>query len=112
MDWWYRGDDDDDDDDGDDDDDDGVLVPLGVIALALLGQATLIFYFVYAFVESDISELGKMTHSDIWRMISSFSADMAKAISAPSSAVFTRTFVPAVVSFLQQYLSALDTEGA
>jgi hypothetical protein len=74
-------------------------------------QATLVFYFVYAFVESDVNELGKMTHSDIWRMISSFAVDVSKATVASSSAVFMRTFVPAVVTFLQQYLSALDSDG-
>ncbi len=73
---------------------------------------------MYAFVESDVSELGRITHADIWRMIGSFGLDMGKArpgVGPPatvgSTVVFMRTLVPASVAFLQQYLLTVDAEG-
>jgi hypothetical protein len=73
-------------------------------------QATLILYFIHAYVESDVSELGKLSQVDVWRLLSSFTSDIGAA-AASGGHVFLQTLLPAIVMCIQEYLMSKHNVG-
>lgn len=67
-------------------------------------------YFIHAYVESDVSELGKLSQLDIWRMLSSFTADIGAA-TASGGHVFMQVLLPALVMCVQEYLVSKHSMG-
>ncbi len=70
----------------------------------------LVLYFTHAYVESDVSEMGKLTSADVWRMMGSFAADVTAALGT-RDVTFMRLLLPAIVTCVGDFLASKHAQG-
>ena len=79
--------------------------------MVAIWQAALVLYFTHAYVDSDNSDLGKLSSAALSRLLGTFTNDLASA-SVNTSPAFESHLLPVVVSCIQMYLDSKYNQGS
>ena len=74
-------------------------------------QATLVAYFIHAYVDSEGSDLGKLSGSAVWKLLDSFSSDLSGAI-VKMDLAFETHMLPVILMCIQSFLDSKFSQGA